>query len=71
MSVEAQLFRDAAAAAARAAHAYANVVDRSVAYISATARAAEAARAEMSAQSKAEAARTAVRVANARSEDPL
>ncbi|MEU8382394.1 hypothetical protein [Streptosporangium sp. NPDC048865] len=71
VSVEAQLFRDAAAAAARAAHAYANVVDRSVAYISATARAAEAARAEMSAQSKAEAARTAVRVANARSEDPL
>ncbi|MFF3444348.1 hypothetical protein [Streptosporangium sp. NPDC002721] len=70
VSTEAQLFRDAATAAARAAHAYAELVHGSVAYLAATARAARAARAEVLAQSQAEAVRAVARVTNARSEDP-
>ncbi|WP_329079539.1 hypothetical protein [Streptosporangium sp. NBC_01469] len=69
-SAEAQLFRDAAVAAARAAHAYADLAHGSIAYLAATTRAAGAARAEVLAQSQAEAVRAAARGANAKSEDP-
>ncbi|WP_436756947.1 hypothetical protein [Streptosporangium sp. V21-05] len=69
-SAEARLFRDAAVATARAGHAYADLAHELIAYLAVTTRAAGAARAEVSAQSRAEAVRAAARGANARSEDP-